>query len=151
MKTDGLRCALLAFTMLPLLASAVPPVQQASCPDIKNIDPTHTPVSPFPCTCVTYFLFQEVYSSTVQCQESTNVTPAHSHCEGRTEVLDCRPFGSVNVTNQKYKCECESSTSIEVEVGGVKVGIGVGIAKCKADGAPTANGTHPTAVAVECH
>ena len=150
MKAPGLRFGLLAFTMLPLLASAAPPAQDGSCPDLVNVPPMHTPVNPEPCECVTYFLFVEVYRSSVQCQKSMNITPAHAHCEGRNEVVDCHPFGVVDVVNQEYKCECESTSSVTVEVGGILVTIGVGVAKCKEDGAPTNIGTHSTAIGLEC-
>ena len=145
---------------LGLLIAATPFVAQAqttggtggvstSCADIGNYGPFDQVNGAGSCTCTVYLLWWQTSSNSVPCQRSIDTTPAHSHCEGSSEINDCHPFGVVQVTRQKYKCECELSGP-DVEVGGVTIGIGGAQPECKTDGGPTNNGTHPTAVATEC-
>ena len=115
------------------------------CPDIASYGPYYQTNGAY--TCVCHLVGFEL--DTTPCQDSIDTTPAHSHCSGFSTIVDCHPFGVVQVSNQAYKCICEI-TGPSVTIGGVVIGLGIVNAKCVKDGAATNNGTHPTAIALEC-
>lgn len=117
------------------------------CPDIVSVNPRYLNGPMMTCTCS----FFGITLDSTSCPSYIDTIPAHAHCSSSfSSVYDCHPFGTVTVTHQAYECDCQISGTPSVEVGGVKIGLGSVTARCVPDGGSTPNGTHDTAVAVEC-
>ncbi len=151
-KTLGPIHGIALVSGLALIASV--PANQAladGCQDYYDVNAGDVRNGPMTCSCDTLFLgVFNVGTHSVDCQRSIDTYPAHGHCGGPSDLIDCQQFGTVTVTRQNYKCKFEINGP-SVSVGDVEIGLGTCLASCETQGPSIQNGSHSTSVALNCN